>query len=139
MAQTRMYYGLDTTLRAVAPGFHRLSQPQHVKYPFSMETLKAEHDYDIVKNKAEIIDEHRAVMHKVYNCMTKAALALVFGLYAGMILLNGGGSTWLALTMVAVAYAMYYWWKGGAAYSNWQEFEFRPVLLPVEDIRKYQG
>ena len=35
---------------------------------------------------------------------------------------------------LATGYAMYKWWKSGATYSNWQQFEMRPVLVPVEDV-----
>jgi len=112
-----------------------LGAPTKVGDKSSPQKLK-EQKLSMVKTKDEIIEEHSHVMEKVYKRITTAALVFIVGLYFVFQLLATGGEMYLLAAMVAIGWSMYKWWHAAAAYSNYQEFELRPMLVPVEDIRE---
>lgn len=132
-------HAVDRFLRRFTPGYGRLGIPKHVGDKSSLKHLQ-EHKYEIAKTKAEVVDEYYHVMHFVYERTTKALIAGMVAVYFYFqLFLGGGGSFNLFVAMLATAYSMYYWWHAGAAYSNWQEFEMRPVLMPIENIAVEQA
>lgn len=128
-------------LRDYAPGFSRMGKPRYVEDTTSNEHFKKHgpNAYEISKNKSEIIHEYGLIMKLVYWRVFKALIGSIIALYCIMGVLSGAGALYVAGGMLAVAYSMYWWWHSGAAYSNWQEFEMRPILLPIEDVSKMQG
>ena len=128
-------YEFAMFLRKMAPGFKRLGAPTKVHDTYSPEKMK-DKKFSMVKTKDEIVEEHSEVMVKVYKRCATAALVFLVGIYLVYQLLLTGSEMYLLAAMVAIAWAMYKWWHAGAGYSNYQEFEMRPILVPVEDIRE---
>ncbi len=124
----------DGFLRTFAPGFSRLGSPIPVGDKSSPEHLR-KHNYEIVKTKAEIIGEYQYVLKKTYEAVAKAFVSAAVAVYCVVQVATGvGGVAFVYGGMLATMAAVYYWWRSGAAYSNWQEFEMRPILLPIEDV-----
>ena len=90
----------------------------------------------LVKTKDEIVEEHANVMEVVYKRIITSLLVAAIGIYLLFMFLSSGSEFYLLATIFAVSYAMYKWWHGGAAYSNYQQFEMRPILVPIEDLRE---
>jgi len=124
-------------LRKWAPGFKRLGAPTKIRDHYGPEEMRKK-QFSLVKTKDEIVEEHSLVMAQVYKRIVLSAMALIVGAYAFFQVLATGSEFYLIVSMVAVAWAMYKWWHSAAAYSNWQEFEMRPILVPIEDIREPQ-
>ncbi|MFH1107219.1 MAG: hypothetical protein V1787_04960 [Candidatus Micrarchaeota archaeon] len=126
-------WNIDGFFRHYTPGYGRLSTPKGIGDTTSFEQLR-QHKYEIAKTKSEIVQEYYHVMGFVFERIVKASLALLVAAYFFMQLLASGGSFNLFACMVAFAWAMFKWWHGGAAYSNWQELEMRPLLMPTENL-----
>jgi hypothetical protein len=124
----------DGMLRSFAPGFSRLGSPIPVADKSSADHLR-KHNYELAKTKAEVIGEYQFVLKKTYEAVTKAVVSAAAAVYCIVqVATGGGGVTFVYGGMLATMAAVYYWWRSGAAFSNWQEFEMRPILLPIEDI-----
>ena len=130
-------HAVDNVLRRFTPGYGRLGKPRPLGDKSGFEHLR-QHKYEIAKTKAEVVDEYYHVMGFVYERVWKSGIAALVAIYFYVQISMVGGSFNLFAAMAATAYAMYYWWHAGAAYSNWQEFELRPLLMPIEDIGKEQ-
>jgi len=125
---------LDAFFRTFMPGFSRLGSPIPVGDKSSADHLR-KHNYEIVKTKAEVIGEYQFVLKKTYEAVVKSLVSAAAAVYCIVQVATGvGGATFVYGGMLATMAAVYYWWRSGAAYSNWQEFEMRPILLPIEDI-----
>jgi hypothetical protein len=130
-------YGTITLLRSYAPGFSRLGQPIPVDSPYNLDMFR-KNQFELSKTKGEVIKEYYHVMGFVWQRITLALLAAVVGIYFFFQMLAGGGVTYLLAAMLFCSYALYKYWHSGAAYSNWQEFEMRPMLVPIENIATEQ-
>ncbi|MFH1780002.1 MAG: hypothetical protein ABH803_02565 [Candidatus Micrarchaeota archaeon] len=120
-------------LRSFAPGFSRLSQPKHFNYPVKVDELRKNHE--VIKTKAELVSEYHQVMLKVNANFIKSGLAGMATLFFLAGLLDGATGQLNSLAFIgSLCLAVFWYWQAGATYSNWQEFEMRPVLMPVEDI-----
>jgi len=131
-------YHIDWALRHAAPGFSRLGSPVPLADSVTKEQLR-KHQYEIAKTKAEVVQEYYGVMGHVYRHVTKSLLAGAIAVYCIFNVAVAGGPLFLAGAMISTAFSMFWWWRSGAAYSNWQEFEMRPLLLPIEDIGAEQA
>jgi hypothetical protein len=131
-------HDVDWTLRHFAPGFRRLRSPVAMGDTVSREQF-VKHNYEAGKTKAEVVGEYYGVMGRVYSQITKSLLAGAIAAYCIFQVAATGGSLFVAGAMISTAYAMYWWWSSGAAYSNYQEFEMRPLLMPIEDIGTEQA
>ncbi len=130
-------YAFDTSLRQYAPGFNLLGKPTALRGEAAIKEWK-DTEFTAVKSKAEVIEDHAKVMRGVYQLVSKAILAGLVGLYCLYTLLTGFGSQLYVLgAMIGFSYAGYAWWASSAKYSNWQEFEHRPLFVPLEDISAY--
>ncbi|MCX6767110.1 MAG: hypothetical protein NTY90_00040 [Candidatus Micrarchaeota archaeon] len=136
----KMYnpYDMDYVLRHAAPGFSRLGSPVKLADRVTHDQLR-KHNFEIAKTKAEIVQEYYGVMGHTYRHLTKSLAAGAIAVYCIFQLAASGGTMFLAGSMLSTAMAMYWWWRSGAAYSNWQEFEMRPLLMPIEDIGQEQA
>ncbi len=128
-------YMFTMFLRKAAPGFTRLGAPTKVRDEYGPEQMRKK-NLAIVKTKDELLEEHSLVMQKVYQRSVLGLLAVIVGAYAFYNVLFTGSEVYLMAAMAAVGWGMYKWWHAAAAYSNYQEFEMRPILVPVEDIRE---
>lgn len=126
-------HDVDWTLRHFAPGFSRLGAPMKMGDRVTKDQF-IKHNYEVGKTKAEIVGEYYGVMGHVYGHVTKSLIAGTIAAFCIFQVAATGGHMFVAGGMVSTAMAMYWWWRSGAAYSNYQEFEMRPVLLPIEDI-----
>src|SRR3989344_3388694 len=128
-------YSFTLFLRRSAPGFSRLGAPRKLRDTCDLDKLRSG-KFGMTKTKDEIIEEHSLVMQKVYQRIFLAVAAAVVAGYAFFVVLETGSETYLMVAMAAVAWAMYKWWHSAAAYSNYQEFEMRPIMVPIEDLRE---
>ena len=128
-------YAFTMFLRRSAPGFSRLGAPRKLRDPSDLDSMR-KGKFGITKTKDEIIEEHSLVMQKVYQRIFIAVAAAVVAGYAFFVVLETGSETYLMVAMAMVAWAMYKWWHSAAAYSNYQQFEFRPIMVPIEDLRE---
>ncbi|HLC38273.1 MAG TPA: hypothetical protein VJI71_02360 [Candidatus Norongarragalinales archaeon] len=128
-------YAFSMSLRSWAPGFKRLGAPTKIRDTYGPKEMR-EKKFAVTKTKDEIVEEHSLVMQRVYQRCVLSIAAFAVGAYLFFMTLATGSETYLMASMVAIAWASYKWWHGAAAYSNWQEFELRPLLVPVEDIRE---
>jgi len=126
-------HDIDWTLRHFAPGFSRLGSPIAMGDKVTRDQF-VKHNYEVGKTKAEVVGEYYGVMNKVYSHVSKALIAGTIAAFCIFQVAATGGTMFVAGAMISTAYAMYWWWKSGAAYSNYQEFEMRPLLVPIEDI-----
>ncbi|MFH1056711.1 MAG: hypothetical protein V1717_02875 [Candidatus Micrarchaeota archaeon] len=128
-------YTFSMSLRKFAPGFRRLGAPLKVRDTYSLDDMRNK-KFAVTKTKDEIVEEHALVMARVYKRSALAVLAAIVGLFLFYQVLLTGSEMYLMASMLVFGWALYKWWHGSAAYSNWQEFEMRPLLVPVEDIRE---
>lgn len=128
-------YEFMMTLRKGAPGFARLGQPRKLRDPYSFQQMK-DKKFVQAKTKDEIVEEHAHVVSETYKRTVNALLSFTVGVFFLFQLLASGSEFYLLGAMAAFAYAMYKWWHSSACYSNYQQFEMRPILVPIEDIRE---
>ncbi|HIH20052.1 TPA: hypothetical protein HA244_02180 [Candidatus Micrarchaeota archaeon] len=128
-------YEFTMFLRKAAPGFSRIGKPTKLRDPYGPQQLK-DKKFVQTKTKDEIVEEHSHVMEIVYKRVFQAILGALVGAFLVFQLLQSGSETYLLAAIGATAGAMYKWWHASAAYSNYQQFELRPILVPIEDIRE---
>lgn len=128
-------YTFTMFLRRSAPGFTRLGAPTKIRDPYGPEQMRKK-NLSMVKTKDELIEEHSLIMQRVYQRSVLGIISAIIGAYAFYNVLFSGSEVYLIAAMVAVAWGSYKWWHAAAAYSNFQEFEMRPILVPIEDIRE---
>ncbi|MFH0835720.1 MAG: hypothetical protein V1834_00995 [Candidatus Micrarchaeota archaeon] len=138
MNKTYGTYYPETFLRSYAPGFKRLGHPTPVADTSSPQHLR-EHKYEIAKTKAEVVGEYHYVMTKVSERVVKSVFGLLASGYCALQAMAGGGQMFALGFLGFLGLAVYWWWHAGAAYSNWQEFEMRPVLMPIENAAAEQA
>ncbi len=128
-------YSVAMALRKVAPGFKRLGAPRKLRDTYDLEKMR-NRKFEVTKTKDEIVEEHSWIMSKVYNRIFLAIVASIVGAYAFFMVLDTGSEMYLLVAMAVIGWAMYKWWHAAAAYSNYQEFELRPIMIPIEDLRE---
>ncbi len=132
-------YDLETFIRAALPGFRNIGPAPVMEDTTSLKHIK-EHKYEIARTKGELIREYGGWMKKVQFHTMVGVASFGASLFFIWDVMNGaGGTTSVALATALVSYGMYKWWKGGATYSNWQQYEMRPVLMPTEDITMWEA
>ena len=89
--------------------------------------------YRVDKTKREIVDEYSQIVELTIDRMAKAVAEGVLAIACVYLTLRFGVIFSLPAAVIG-AKAMYDWWQGGADYSNYQEFERRPILVPLEDV-----
>lgn len=123
----------EQAMRKYVPIMNKLGQSPIVGDQTSLKHLK-DHKLSLVRTKGEMIREYSHWMRKVHKNFTIAVLSGLVAFEFGFEILNGNITSFtVAGITIATAFAMYKWWRSGADYSNWQQFEMRPMLMPIED------
>jgi hypothetical protein len=128
-------YTFSMFLRHYAPGFRRLGEPTKIRDAYGPQQMR-DKKFTIAKTKDEVIEEYSLVLQNVYKRTALGAMAWIVGAFAFFQVASTGSEVYLTLSAVAIAWGSYKFWHAGAAYSNYQEFELRPILLPIEDMRE---
>ncbi len=128
-------YTFSMFLRKTMPGFRRLGAPTKIRDTWGPQQMR-EKKFNITKTKDEVVEEYSLILQAVYKRTALAIAAWIVGGWAFLQLVATGGDTYLIASIVAIAWGSYKFWHAGAAYSNYQEFELRPILVPIEDMRE---
>ncbi len=128
-------YTFSMFLRHYAPGFRRLGEPIKVRDPYSAQHIR-DKKFTLAKTKDEIVEEYSLVLRKTYNRTALGVAAWIVGGWAFLQTAATGSDFYLLASVAAIAWGSYKFWHAGAAYSNYQEFELRPILVPIEDMRE---
>ncbi len=128
-------YTFSMFLRNYAPGFRRLGNPTKIRDPYGPQQVR-DKKFTLAKTKDEVVEEYSIVLQATYKRTVLGVAAWIVGGWAFLQTMASGSDVFLALSAVAVAWGSYKFWHAGAAYSNYQEFELRPILMPIEDMRE---
>ncbi|MEM0475516.1 MAG: hypothetical protein QW343_01855 [Candidatus Norongarragalinales archaeon] len=128
-------YTFSMFLRHYAPGFRRLGEPIKVRDAYGPQHIR-DKKFTLAKTKDEIVEEYSLVLQTTYKRTALGVAAWMVGAWALLQVVATGSDFYLMLAMVGIAWGSYKFWHAGAAYSNYQEFELRPILVPIEDVRE---
>jgi hypothetical protein len=128
-------YTFSMFLRHYAPGFRRLGNPTKIRDKYGPEQIR-EKKFTLAKTKDEVVEEYSLILQTTYKRTALGIAAWIVGAWAFLEVVATGSDLYLAIAAVAIAWGSYKFWHAGAAYSNYQEFEMRPILLPIEDMRE---
>lgn len=128
-------YAFAAWLRKHDPHYKRIGIPKRLNDTSSFDELKKGKHY-IMKTKAEIVDEYYQMATKLYNEYAKFTMSGAAGLLCSYLALTGGGFVFAVPAMLFLGWAVFWYWRTGATFSNWSQFEMRPLMVPVEDVSK---
>ncbi len=128
-------YSFSMFLRGYMPGFRRLGAPTKIRDTFSVQQFK-DKKFNIAKTKDEVVEEYSLILQATYKRTALGVAAWVVGAWAFFQLTATGNEVYLIASIIGIAWGSYKFWHAGAAYSNYQEFEMRPILVPIEDMRE---